>query len=92
MLDIIQHNPYRTVGVFTTATRKDIVANITRIKANIRVNRQIAFHSDLEGVLPSTQRTIETIADAESKLTLPKDLIHMRNFGLLKTRCLTRLP
>lgn len=83
MLDIIQNNPYRIIGVFSTATRKDIVANMARIKANIRVNRQISFPADLEGVLSSLQRTAENIADAESKLTLPKDLIRYAQFWFI---------
>ena len=49
MLDIIQHNPYRLLGVFATATRREIVANLARIKANIRVNRQVSFPVDLDG-------------------------------------------
>ena len=53
MLDIIQHNPYRLIGVYSTATRKEIVANLARIKANIRVNRQVSFPVDLDGILPS---------------------------------------
>ena len=67
MLDIIQHNPFRLIGVFSTATRKEIVANLARIKANIRVDRQISFPTDLDGILLSPNRTAETIADAETK-------------------------
>ena len=75
MLDIILHNPFRLIGVFSTTTRKEIVANLARIKANIRVNRQISFPADLDGILPPPKRTAETIADAESKFnpaTLPE--------------------
>ena len=43
MLDIIQRNPFRIVGVYATAARKEIVANITRIKANLRENNQVDF-------------------------------------------------
>ena len=83
MLDIIQHNPFRLIGVFSSATRKEIVANLARIKANIRVNRQISFPADLDGVLLSPNRTAETIADAESKLALPKDLILYAQFWFI---------
>ena len=83
MLDIIQHNPFRLVGVFSTTTRKEIVANLARIKANIRVNRQISFPADLDGILPPPKRTAETIADAESKLALPKDLIRYAQFWFI---------
>ena len=83
MLDIILHNPFRLIGVFSTTTRKEIVANLARIKANIRVNRQISFPADLDGILPPPKRTAETIADAESKLALPKDLIRYAQFWFI---------
>ena len=40
MIKIIQYNPYRLVGVFATATKREIISNIAQIKANLRVNRQ----------------------------------------------------
>lgn len=83
-LKIISHNPYRLLGVFSTASRREIVANLARIKANIRVNRQVSFPVDLDGILPSPQRTAETIADAESKLALPKDIIRYAQFWFIE--------
>lgn len=91
MLDIIRHNPYRLIGVFSTATRKEIVANLARIKANMRVNRQISFPADLDGVLSSLQRTAENIADAESKLTLPTDLIRYAQFWFIENTELDKI-
>ena len=85
MIGIIQNNPYRLVGVYTSSTRREIVANIARIKANLRVNRQVEFQTDLDKILPSPTRTIETIADAESKLTLPKDIIRYAQFWYIET-------
>lgn len=91
MLDIIQHSPFRLIGVFSTATRKEIVANLARIKANIRVDRQISFQADLDGILPSPKRTAETIAEAESKLALPKDLIHYAQFWFIENTELDKI-
>lgn len=91
MLDIIQHNPFRLIGVFSTATRKEIVANLARIKANIRVNRQISFPADLDGILLSPNRTAETIADAESKLALPKDIIRYAQFWFIENTELDKI-
>lgn len=91
MLDVIQHNPYHLLGVFSTATRKEIVANIARIKANIRVNRQVSFPADLQDFLPSPQRTIETIANAESKLTRPQDLIRYAQFWFVENTELDKI-
>ena len=91
MLNIIQHNPFRLIGVFSSATRKDIVANLARIKANLRVGRQISFAADLDGLLPSLTRTTETIADVESKLALPKDLILYAQFWFVENTELDKI-
>ena len=50
MIKIIQYNPYRLVGVFATATKREIISNIAQIKANLRVNRQLSFNSDLDSI------------------------------------------
>lgn len=83
MLDIIQRNPFRIVGVYATAARKEIVANITRIKANLRVNNQVSFPADLVGILSKVERTNETILKAESNLTLPKELVRYAQFWFI---------
>lgn len=79
-LDIITHNPYRLIGVFPTSTRKELVANVARIKANIRVNRAVSFPTDLDAVLGRPQRTLEDIVNAEAKLALPTDSIRYAQF------------
>ena len=83
MIRIIQYNPYRLVGVFATATKREIISNIAQIKANLRVNRQLSFNSDLDSILSPCDRTTENISDAESKLTLPKDIIYYAQFWFI---------
>ena len=83
MIKIIQYNPYRLVGVFATATKREIISNIAQIKANLRVNRQLSFNSDLDSILSPCDRTTENISDAESKLTLPKDIIYYAQFWFI---------
>lgn len=85
MLDIIRHNPYRLAGVFSPPSKREIIANITRIKANIRVNRQIAFHADLNELLTPITRNSDNISDAESKLTRPQDVIQYAQFWFIET-------
>ena len=84
-LNIIAYNPYRIIGVFPTSTRKEIVANIARIKANIRVERIVSFTADLDTYLNSPERTLEDIADAEARLTLPADSIRYAQFWFTNT-------
>ena len=85
MIDLIQNNPYRLVGAFVTSTKREIISNIARIKANIRVNRNVSFSSDLENLLSTPKRTPETITSAESQLTLPKDIIHHALFWYIES-------
>lgn len=80
MLEIVSHNPFRVVGVMPTSAKREIVANIARIKANLRVNREIKFPTDLSNILGPVERTTETISDAESKLTLPIDVLRYAQF------------
>lgn len=84
-LNIITHNPYRLIGVFPTSTKKELVANIARIKANIRVNRTVSFPTDLEVFLGRPERTLDDIVNAESKLALPADSIRYAQFWLIST-------
>lgn len=66
----ISLNPYRVVGALASFSKKEIVANITRIKANLRVGRTVEFESDLLSILPPINRNNENISSAESELTL----------------------
>lgn len=91
MLNIIQYNPFRLIGVFSTATRKEIMANLARIKANLRVNRPIYLHADLNAIFTSTDRNAETMAIAESKLSLSKDLIRYAQFWFIESTALDKI-
>lgn len=91
MLNIIQHNPFRLIGVFSFATRKEIVANMARIKVNLRCWSAVFFTTDLDGLLPSPNRTAETIADVESKLALTKELIRYAQFGFIEKTDLDKI-
>ena len=84
-LNIITNNPYRIIGVYPTSTRKEIVANIARIKANIRVDRTVTFPTDLDVYLNRPDRKLEDIANAEAKLALPADTVRYALFWFINT-------
>ena len=84
-LNIITHNPYRIIGVYPTSTKKEIVANVARIKANIRVNRTVTFPTDLDIYLNCPERKLEDIINAEAKLALPGDSILYALFWFINT-------
>lgn len=50
------------------------------MNAFLKVGKSVSFPLDLPYILPSIERTIETIANAESELTLPTDQIRFAQF------------
>ena len=83
-MKIINNNPYRLLGVYSTSTQKEVVANQGKMKAFLKVGRQVSFPLDLNGLLPDVLRTEQSVADAISKLTLPKDQLKYAQFWFSK--------
>lgn len=46
-MKIINNNPYRQLGVYSTSTQKEVVANQGKMKAFLKVGRQVSFPLDL---------------------------------------------
>lgn len=84
MLKIIQTNPYRLLGVYSTSSQKEVVANQGKMKAFLKVGRDVSFPLDLNGILPVVSRTEENVADANSKLTLPAEQLKYAQFWFAK--------
>lgn len=82
-MDIIENNPYRLLGVYANSPTKERVANEGKLKAFLKVGKQVAFPLDLSNFLPPIVRTIDTPTKAESKLTLPSDQIKYAQFWFL---------
>lgn len=79
-MDIISKNPYRYLGVYSNSPTKERVANKAKMKAFLKVGKPVSFPLDLPNILPSIDRSIETVANAESELTLPTDQIRFAQF------------
>lgn len=79
-MNIIAKNPYRYLGVYSNSPTKERVANKGKMNAFLKVGKSVSFPLDLPYILPSIERTIETIANAESELTLPTDQIRFAQF------------
>ena len=84
-MQIIGQNPYRQLGVFANSPTRERVANHNRLKAFLKVGRQVSFPLDLSQHLPAIERTAESVADAEAKLTLPKDQLKYGQFWFVKS-------
>lgn len=85
MIDLILNNPFRILGVYSNASKKDIVANEGKMKAFLKVGRSVSFPLDLEGILPSVSRTTESVAKANADLTLPKDKMRYALFWFVRS-------
>lgn len=83
-MNIIDNNPYRLLGVYSTSPQKEIVANQGKMKAFLRVGRQVSFPLDLNGLLPDVLRTEQSVADAISKLSLPTEQLKYAQFWFSK--------
>lgn len=83
-MNIINHNPYRQLGVYSTSPQKEVVANQGKMKAFLKVGRPVTFPLDLNGLLPDVLRTEQSVADAISKLTLPTEQLRYAQFWFSK--------
>ena len=83
-MKIINNNPYRQLGVYSTSPQKEVVANQGKMKAFLKVGRQVSFPLDLNGLLPDVLRTEQSVADAISKLTLPTEQLRYAQFWFSK--------
>lgn len=83
-MNILQDNPYRILGVYANSPIKERLANHNRMKAFLKVGKDVSFPLDLNQYLPVLDRTEATVADAESELTLPKDQIAYAQFWFIK--------
>lgn len=84
-MKILQNNPYRLLGVYSNSPTKERLANHNRMKAFLKVGKSISFPLDMPQYLSSINRTEASVADAEAKLTLPKDQILYAQFWFIKT-------
>ena len=83
-MNILQNNPYRILGVYSNSPTRERLANHNRMKAFLKVGKPVSFPLDLSQYLFSINRSEASAADAEAKLTLPKDQILHAQFWFIK--------
>ena len=83
VLSIIKENPYRVLGVSANAPMRERVANQGKMKAFLKVGKPVPFPMDLTQMLPAVNRTTESVATANSQLTLPKDQVRFAQFWFM---------
>lgn len=84
-MKIIQDNPFRQLGVYSNSPKKERMANLSRMRAYLKVGKRPASDLDFEGLLPPIERSEESVANAEASLTLPKDQMHYAQFWFINS-------
>ena len=83
-MKIIEENPYRILGVYSNSPTRERLANLNRMKAFLKVGKSVSFPLDLQQYIPAVSRTEVSIAEADAKLTLPKDQMLYGQFWFVK--------
>ena len=91
MINAIINNPYRILGVYSNSPKKEQIANQAKIKALLKVNKNMSFPLDLPGIHPQIVRNQEKIDCAESELSLLSGQIRNAQFWFLQDSAFDRL-
>lgn len=73
MLNCIVNNPFRVLGVFANASKKEIISSEAKIKAFFKVDKTVKSSLDSIPSLPPVIRTIETSEGAIKEVERPID-------------------
>lgn len=80
MIKRLTNNPFRILGIYANSSMRDIVANKGKMSAFIKVGKPVSFPLDLVPLLGDLQRTTESIAAADSFLTIENDKLLAAQF------------
>ena len=76
MIGIISENPFRVLGVYSNASKREIVRNQGKMEVFIAAGRNVMFDSDFSNVITApVVRTKQTVQSALAQINLPKDKI-----------------
>ena len=81
---IVLENPFRILGVFANATKKEIVANQGKANAFLKVGRPVEYPLDLGKLMPSVNRSVDIFSQANAHLTIAKEQLKYAQFWFLK--------
>ena len=80
MIELIAHNPFRILGVFANASKREILSSKSKLFAFAKIGKSIECPSDFCNILGEVVRTTESIEKAESQVTLSEDKIRSSLF------------
>lgn len=82
--NLLSHNPYRILGVYSNSPKKDVLSNLNRMKAFLKVGKTVSFPLDLPQFLPSIDRDETIVSSAQASIELPMDQIKHTLFWFMK--------
>lgn len=71
--NLLSHNPYRILGVYSNSPKKDVLSSLNRMKAFLKVGKTVSFPLDLPQFLPSIDRDETIVSSAQASIELPMD-------------------
>lgn len=77
---LILQNPYRVLGVYANSPQRDVVSNKGKATAFLNVGRSVEFPLDLKESLPSLERTLEMLDEAEAHFAIAKEKLLYTQF------------
>lgn len=82
--NLLSHNPYRILGVYSNSPKKDVLSSLNRMKAFLKVGKTVSFPLDLPHFLPSIDRDETIVSSAQASIELPMDQIKHTLFWFMK--------
>ncbi len=82
--NLLSQNPYRILGVYSNSPKKDVLSNLNKMKAFLKVGKPVSFPLDLPQFLPSIERDESSISSAQASIELPMDQIRHTLFWFMK--------
>ncbi len=72
------------MGVYSNSPKKDVLSNLNRMKAFLKVGKTVSFPLDLPQFLPSIDRDETIVSSAQASIELPMDQIKHTLFWFMK--------
>lgn len=82
--NLLSHNPYRILGVYSNSPKKDVLSNLNKMKAFLKIGKTVSFPLDLPQSLPIIERDEAIVATAQASIELPMDQIKYTLFWFMK--------
>ena len=81
---LLSQNPYRILGVYSNSPKKDVLSNLNKMKAFLKVGKAVSFPLDMPQFLPSIERDEAIVSSAQTSIELPMDQIRHSLFWFMK--------